>query len=174
MPYSPLEGPVEAGVVLKAAQAADLVGPHSLRHEVPGDLQPLLLDIAAHAGAHLPLEFMAQVVFADEKRIRQQLQRQRLGEIQVDVVDDLGDGLAGAGDARQAAVLPQGQPVDGYQQLGQQALGQQVSAKGRLLGFQIQLLHQAPNPPLIRRLRAQLVTVAGAGGVQRVKQVAAA
>ena len=55
----PHKGPVESGVIGKAAQAAHRTGVLSPRQQLPRDLQPLPLDVLLDAGAHVLLEFVA-------------------------------------------------------------------------------------------------------------------
>ena len=92
-----LESAIKNGIVLESAQMAHFIWANPLRHQMPRNLETFLLNVTSHTGSHLPLKFVAQVVFADEERVSQQIQRKRFGEIQIDVVDDPRDGLAGLG-----------------------------------------------------------------------------
>ena len=58
---------VKACVIAKTAFCADLIWLFALGKKLPRHLQPLFLNITVDAGTHLPVEFMAQMVFAYKK-----------------------------------------------------------------------------------------------------------
>ena len=63
--------------------------------ELTRDQQALFLKVLINARAGLAAELMAEVVFADEEALGKGIERKRLVIMQVNVVDDLGNDLAG-------------------------------------------------------------------------------
>lgn len=68
------EGPVEAGIVGKAAAPADLSCRLPGGEQMPGHEQSAHGDIPVHADPHLPGKGMGQVVFAYKKFLCQTFQ----------------------------------------------------------------------------------------------------
>ncbi len=107
-------------------------------------------------GADLPVELMAEVVFAHIKPIRQHTEGQRFPVVEVDVVHHLGDRPAGAG--RRPAALLGRQAVDQHQQFRQKACPHQFRTVAALPCLLPQPLEQGLGQGAL--LRPQLQEVA--------------
>jgi len=79
------ESAVKVGIIPKSAGRRRLGGGGAFQQHFPGNLQPLEQDIPVQAGAHLPAELVAEVVFAHVKPPGQSVQRQLLRVVTVDI-----------------------------------------------------------------------------------------
>ena len=68
------ERTVKIGIIAKPAVAVHIGGRNAPGQHLFGDHKPLLNDVAVYAGTHHPVEFVGEVVLADEKFGGQQLQ----------------------------------------------------------------------------------------------------
>ena len=137
------------------------VGNRLLGHD-----QAFLNDIAVDGGADEAVEFPGEVVFADEEFVGQEIQRQVVPVVLVDIGEDAVDhGIGGGIVFRQLALL-QGKTVEHHQNLDQQGKGEDMLVWLRADGLLAQLLQIEAEQRTLGTVRAQQIGVAVAGGVE--------